>query len=259
MTEAGAEIVKTSRHLIQSLDQMTLNAKELSRGNTGQFRIGFYTSLSMGKLRARLTEFATRFPNVELLTIEASSSRLFSDLAGGFLDIAIVTGDPSPAEIGAKSLWTERIMAVLPSSHPLADKKVLHWTDLKDETFLISDHDPGPELRDVLVSKLAPLGGQPKLVAHNVSQENMKGLVSAGFGTSLILEASLGSSFPDVACLEVRDGTGPSRLSFSAHWRSDNDNPALGNFIALLEERYPVPRNLVRHSAAPSQTHDPSQ
>ncbi|XHC14000.1 LysR family transcriptional regulator [Labrenzia sp. ac12] len=244
LTEAGAEIVKTSRYLIQSLDQMTLNAQELSRGNTGQFRLGFYTSLSMGKLRARLTEFATRFPNVELLTIEASRSRLLSDLAGGFLDIAIVTGDPSPAEVGAKSLWTERIMVVLPESHPLADKKVLHWTDLKDETFLLSDHDPGPELRDVLVSKLAPLGGQPKLVAHNISHENIKGLVSAGFGVSLILEASLGSSIPDVAYLEVRDGNGPSRLSFAAHWRSDNHNPVLANFIALLKERYPSPTDL---------------
>jgi len=241
LTEAGAEIVKTSRYLIRSLDQMTLNAQELSRGNTGQFRIGFYTSLSTGKLRARLTEFAARFPNMEILTIEASRSRLLSDLAGGFLDIAIVTGDPPPGEVGARSLWTERIMVVLPGSHPLAENKILHWTDLKDETFLLSDHDPGPELRDVLVSKLAPLGGQPKLVAHNVSQENIKGLVSAGFGVSLILEASLGSSFPGVTSLEVRDGNGPSRLSFSAYWRSENDNPALANFIALLEERYPAP------------------
>lgn len=259
LTEAGKKIIQTSRYLIQSLDQMILNANESSCGNTGQFRIGFFTSLSMGKLRARLTEFATRFPNMGILTIEASRSRLLSDLAAGFLDIAIVTGDPSPGEVGARSLWTERIMVVLPSSHPLAENKVIHWTDLKDETFLLSDHDPGPELRDVLVSKLAPLGGQPKFVTHNVSQENIKGLVSAGFGVSFTLEASLGSSFPDVAYLEVRDGNGPSRLGFSAHWRSDNNNPVLTNFIALLEERYPSPRPLDRRSAAPSQIRDPSQ
>lgn len=244
LTKAGAEILKTSRHLIQSLDQMTLNAQELSRGHTGRFRIGFYTSLSMGKLRARLTEFAKNFPNVEILTTEASRSRLFSDLAGGFLDIAIVTGDPSLGEVHARCLWTERIIVALSASHPLAERSVIHWADLKDETFLVSDHDPGPELRDVLVSKLAPLGGQAKLVAHNVSQENMRGLVSAGFGVSLVLEASLGSSFPSVTCLEVRDGTGPSRLSFSAHWRGDNDNPVLGNFIALLEDQYPAARHL---------------
>ena len=33
---------------------------------------------------------------------------------------------------------------------------------------------------------------------------------------------------------ELRDGTGPSRVGFSAHWRSDNDNPALANFLKLF-------------------------
>lgn len=92
-----------------------------------------------------------------------------------------------------------------------------------------------------------------------MNQENIKGLVSAGFGVSLVLEASLGSSIPDVAYLEVRDGTGANRISFSAHWRGDNHNPALSNFITLLEERYPSPAGFDRHFAAPSQIPDPSQ
>jgi hypothetical protein len=41
--------------------------------------------------------------------------------------------------------------------------------------------------------------------------------------------------------LGFRDGAGPSRVGFSAHWRSDNDNPALANFLKLLGERYPLP------------------
>jgi hypothetical protein len=29
---------------------------------------------------------------------------------------------------------------------------------------------------------------------------------------------------------ELRDGKGPSRIGYSAHWRADNDNPALASF-----------------------------
>jgi hypothetical protein len=36
-------------------------------------------------------------------------------------------------------------------------------------------------------------------------------------------------------------GTGPSQVNYSAHWRKDNDNPALANFLKLLSERYPLP------------------
>jgi len=55
------------------------------------------------------------------------------------------------------------------------------------------------------------------------------------------VEAGAGANCPGVTCREIQDGNGPSRISFSAHWRDDNDNPALANFIALLKERYPSP------------------
>ncbi len=244
LTQAGAGIIRTCQYLVDAVDLLASTAEAVSRGIAGRLSVGFYTSLSTGNLRASLTEFSIRFPEVEIRLVEASRSQIFADLERGLLDIAIVTREPDPGKDSAMVLWTERILAALPEAHPLAAGKIVHWTDLKDETFLLSDHNPGPELRDVLVSKLAPLGGQPKFVIHNVSQENIKGLVSVGFGISVILEASLGASFPGVSFLEVRDGTGANRISFSAHWRIDNDNPALANFIALLKERYPSPAGL---------------
>jgi hypothetical protein len=30
-------------------------------------------------------------------------------------------------------------------------------------------------------------------------------------------------------------------MQSSRHWRKDNDNPALANFLKLLSERYPLP------------------
>jgi hypothetical protein len=33
----------------------------------------------------------------------------------------------------------------------------------------------------------------------------------------------------------------PARLAYSAHWRADNENPALTSFLKALGERYPLP------------------
>jgi hypothetical protein len=49
------------------------------------------------------------------------------------------------------------------------------------------------------------------------------------------------ANFAGVIHREVRDGTGPTRVSHSAHWRQDNQNPALAGFLKLLRERYPSP------------------
>ena len=55
-----------------------------------------------------------------------------------------------------------------------------------------------------------------------------------GFGVSLVTESDIGASFSGLIYRELRDGTGPSRIGFSAHWRADNDNPALASFLKLL-------------------------
>ena len=242
LTKAGAEIIRTSKYLVEAIDLLADHAREMNSGLTGYLRIGFYTSLSTGNLRASLVEFASKFPSVEIHAIEASRARLISNLVGGLVDIAIFTGAPSPSDGTAMSLWTERIMVTISDSHALAAKSVVHWSELMDETFLLSERDPGPDLQQIFTSRLSPLGVQPKIVQQDVSEENIRNLVGAGFGVGLALETGLGAKIPGVTYLEVRDENGPSRISFSAHWRSNNNNPALANFIALLEERYPVPR-----------------
>jgi hypothetical protein len=45
----------------------------------------------------------------------------------------------------------------------------------------------------------------------------MKGMVSLGFGVSLVTESDIGSSFSGLIYRELRDGTGPSRIGYSAY------------------------------------------
>ena len=78
-------------------------------------------------------------------------------------------------------------------------------------------------------------------IKGDACRENIKSLFGAGFGVSLMADAGIGDNYPGVTYREIRDGNGPSRISYTAHWRGDNHNPALANFITLLKERYPSP------------------
>ena len=51
----------------------------------------------------------------------------------------------------------------------------------------------------------------------------------------------MGANFLGVVYREVRDSAEPTRLGYSAHWRGDNEKPALASFIKVLGERYPLP------------------
>lgn len=84
-------------------------------------------------------------------------------------------------------------------------------------------------------------GDRPKIVPHDVSRGSLMSLVGPGFGITLLTEASAGAILAGLVYREVRDGAEPARIGYSAHWREDNQNPALANFLKVLGERYPLP------------------
>jgi DNA-binding transcriptional LysR family regulator len=139
------------------------------------------------------------------------------------------------------SLWSERVVVALPERNSLADDETVYWTDLKDETLLISRHDPGAEIQELLLTKLTSPGDRPRVVCLEATWGNIKSLVGAGFGICLLTESDVDANFSGLIYRELRDGTGPSWVRYSAHWRADNDNPALASFLKILGERYPSP------------------
>ncbi len=242
-TAAGAAFLAGARRVVQEVEGTISTTKAAGRGEAGRLRLGFYNSLSAGSLRATLLDYAQRYPAVEIRTVEATRERLFDDLAIGALDVAIVTGDPTIAESQALALWSERVLVALPEHHPLAAQEVVSWTDLKGETFLLGEHDPGPDVLDLLVAYLATPGDRPKVVKHNVSHANITALVGLGYGVTLVCDACLGAHYAGVVYREARDSKGGCRIGFAAHWSANNANPALGSFLRLLRERYPALRD----------------
>ena len=86
------------------------------------------------------------FPELELGMVEGSRARLATALRNGAVDIAIVTGEAHLLHTKSMSLWSERILVVLPDGHRLAANEIVHWTDLKGEALLLSRRDPGHEM-----------------------------------------------------------------------------------------------------------------
>jgi len=240
-TEAGRNFLGLARSILEEVDSLVTMAHRTGCGEAGQLTVGYYTSLSAGNLRATLMDYSQRFPDITVNVVEKSRSRLIASLRNGGVDVAIATGEtPFPSSKSVR-LWSERILVVLPEGHRLAANETIQWIDLKGETLLLGQRDPGSEIQDLLTARLVSSAERPKVVRHDVSRESIKSLIGAGFGIGLTLEASLGAKFSGVVHREARDGTGPIRMDHSANWRGDNKNPALAAFLKLLAERYPSP------------------
>lgn len=240
-TAAGRSVLQVSRTILEQVDAMLASARSSGRGETGRLSIGFCTSISAGNLRATMVEFKKGVPQVELAAVERPRALLMNALRNGTVDIAIIPGQRPLSDAKTLPVWSERTLALVPNDHPLATREVIYWTDLRGQTMLISEHDPGSDLEDLLISKLVTQEHRPTIERHDVSRGIIKSLISMGLGIGLVMESDVEGSFVDLVYRELHDGAGPSRIGYYAHWRHDNENPALKRFLNLLAERYPSP------------------
>jgi DNA-binding transcriptional LysR family regulator len=238
-TLAGRSVLRLARLVLEQVDVLVATARSNGRGEAGRLSVGFCTSVSAGNLRATLTEYKNRFPQIELATTEQSRMHLATSLRNGTIDVLVVPGEVPSPDNNVHPLWSERILLCLAEDHPLAARSAIYWTDLRNETILLSHHDTGREFEHLLACKLVSPEDRPKVERHDVSRGIIKNLISMSLGVGLILESDLGANFTGLVYRELRDGTGSPRIDFSAHCRADNDNPALESFLKLLAERYP--------------------
>lgn len=239
-TRAGIDFFQTARRLMEELEALGMSARATGKGEAGMLAVGFSTSLSAGHLRAVIRDFVTRYPDVTVRAVETGFEALTRGLLNRTLDVAIIAGELDGDRISNQLLWPERLMVGLPETHPLAGKDRIYWTDLRQETFVFTARDPGPDASDQVRARLRDPGHSPNIVMQDINRENILNMVSLGGYVTLVAETAVGAHHPGVVLREIHDLAGLAHVDFRASWHVDNDNPVLRRFFRIIGERHPA-------------------
>lgn len=234
LTGAGQQFFKEAMPGVSQLDRAAQIAASTHRGDQGALQIGILASLTTGFLYCALKEFRSRYPNVKVGLHEGTAQDNLHRLTSGQLDISFVTGQPPLPGHHTAVLWNERIYVVLPENHDLSENDEIIWNEIRDETFIVSEGGPGPEIHDYLVKKLSEPGFSPSVDIHNVSRESLMNLVAIGYGLSLTSTSSLQTAATGVVFRPIA-GDG-EQLPSSAVWSTGNSNPALRHLLKVAKD-----------------------
>lgn len=239
-TRAAHAFLEPASGILAALDRLEASTRAIGLGRAGRLVLGFSTSLSTGHLRATVMDFWQKYPEVELNGYEAGWEDIARSLVGRTVDVAIIPGELTGEKLKKRHLWPERLMVALPASHRLATAEQIFWSDLRGETFVLPQLDPGPDAGELVRARLRDLGGKANISVQNVTRENILNMVSAGQYVSLVAETAAGARHPDVLLREIHDVAGLAHVDFWAWWREDNDNPALQQFFRVIGARHPA-------------------
>lgn len=241
LTPDGAIYLRTAQRIVKEWEELNGWVRSTRNGEVGRLAVGFYTSFSAGNLRATVSEFGKRHPEVKVRGFERDRVMLLAGIENGLLDIAIMIGETPYLGVMSRPFWSERILVAMPEGHPLAACERIHWPDLTGERFLLTQRDPGPETRNMLLGKLGMPGYTPEIDMDDITRETVLSAIALGGRLSIVAESALGIQVSGVTFREVHETNGHMRIGFSGYWRQDNGNAVLRRFLDFVADRYSQP------------------
>lgn len=209
LTEAGAAFLIEARLTLTSAEKAIRTAQDTARGESGRIDIGFVGSVMYEpRFPLMLKAYRSAHPGVQLLLHEMAILPQIESVEEQRLDVAVVRA-PMPAVLpdGVETfvLASQRLVAVLPRHHPLAQSKNLSLTQLAHDDFLAFDDPPGIGLGHSLLCLCREAGFEPDIQLRLSEVATLISLVAAGHGVSLIPETVAYLKLQDVQYVPLAD------------------------------------------------------
>lgn len=231
LTEAGRRFVAEVEQAMQILDRAVKTAGMHARGDHGVLRIGVYALVAGSFLDTLLERFRARHEHVALEITESTARDAQLQVREDRLDIAFMARSHDIPDLNSHVIWRDRIMAVMPASHPLAAREHVEWKELVGETFIVREAGTGPQVHDLIVVRSAGRWPVPTIRRFDVGRGALLSMIAKGHGISLLVEENAATAPPGLAFRPILDE--PESIAFLAVWSPHNHNPALRNLLGL--------------------------
>ncbi|MEH7120341.1 LysR family transcriptional regulator [Neobacillus vireti] len=195
VTQIGNIFLTYVKGALKTIEEAREKVNEYLDPQAGTIKIGYPTSLARYWLPTVISAYKKDVPNVNFHLRQGSYAYLIDAVKHGEIDLAFLGPVPmKDPDLEAKILFMENIVALLPSQHPLADRRSLSLSDLRSDNFVLFPN--GYVLRKIAVEACLEAGFKPHIASEGEDMDALKGLVSAGIGVSLLPESTFYDSTP---------------------------------------------------------------
>jgi DNA-binding transcriptional LysR family regulator len=232
ISAAGASFLDDARRILREVNEATLRAGRVARGQLGTLRVGFTEFASWrGVVPDSFRQFRAWQPDAELQLYPSSSLEQMDALRSRRLDAGFVFYMPkSDPDLDQLLVATHHLVLATPKGHPLTRLRKLRLRDMSETDFVWFPRRRIPAFYDRLMKECFRGGLKtPHIVQEAVDQSTMLSLVSCRLGVAFVTDATRWRCPEGVVLLPVVDLNLP--LTVSLVWRKDNASPLLAKFV----------------------------
>lgn len=195
LTPIGKILLARVEQVMNMIGEAEREVKEYLDPEKGVVRVAFPISLAAHVLPTAIYAFRKRYPEAKFQMKQALYRDLIDGVINGEFNLALIA--PLPEEdkqIQSKVLFTERIVALLPLQHRLANRTSIQLSEMQEEAFVTLPE--GTIFRKIVMHACSEIGFVPHIAFEGDDIDALKGLVSAGLGVALMPEVTLIDNIP---------------------------------------------------------------
>lgn len=237
LTDGGRLLYEQAVQVLERVEETKAIARRLQEAGRLRFSFGFVPSTLYGYLPEVIRRYRAARPGVELTLLELTSLEQIAALKEGRIDVGfgrIPFDDPL---VERRLLRNERLVAALPSAHPLAAHPgALRLDMLAGEPLVVYPNAPRPSYADQVLKLYRERGLKPPVV-HEVREiQTALGLVAAEAGLCLVPASVERLRRDNVVYRPLDEEKAVSPIIMSS--RKGDKSPEIALILRLIREMY---------------------
>ncbi|MGC0415321.1 LysR family transcriptional regulator [Embleya sp. AB8] len=235
--KAALEHARAALAAVGAVGQAVGEVTDLIRG---RLTVGMVIGCTITPLFDALAGFHRAHPGVEISLLEDNSDRLIEAVRAGTTDLALIgAAGSTPEGLEALTIISERLVAVFPPDHPLADRPHLTLADLAAHP--IACMPPGTGLRTVFDRACLARDVHPVIALEASAADAIADLTTRGLAVGILSE-SIATRYRDhLTASTIDDVELPGLLALI--WK-DPRNPAVRELLSHTRRAFARPTPL---------------
>lgn len=184
LTRNGAELLPTLGRLLRDLDGVLAETRQLATMQRGVVRLAVLPSFASGVLPEVIARFRGHHPGIDFTIRDVIASGVAALVASGEADLGLTGGVVAHPDLEALLRGVDRMHAVYPEAHPLAQHRRIGIADLATYPLILMD--AATSVRQVVDAAFAAAGITPLVGAEVTYMSSAVGMVRAGLGIAIL-------------------------------------------------------------------------
>ena len=148
LTSDGTKLLPYAKNLITEYEKLQMQVDELNGLQSGLIRIGTFSSVATHWLPNIIKEFQKDYPNIDYELLLGDYTEIEEWILEGRVDCGF-SRLPTHPDLETIFLEQDRLMAIIPENHPLADTAKFPVTALCEEPFMLLEKGAKAEVSEI--------------------------------------------------------------------------------------------------------------